>query len=66
MEVPNVSGAPNRIRQLGQLPSSQPDFGTPHSGHISESLTMPSFTISISFFSNLGGMLQLDWSGRVR
>ena len=34
------AGAPNRIRQVGQLSSSQPDFGEPHTGHFSETLLM--------------------------
>src|ERR1051326_5064228 len=27
------AGLPNRIRQVGQLPSIQADFGVPHTGH---------------------------------
>jgi hypothetical protein len=54
------SGVPNRIRQLGQLPSSKPDLGKPHTEHVSDWLVM---TIRL-FFSKSGGILQED-SNRV-
>ena len=54
MALPTSAGAPNRMRQLGQLSSSQLDFGAPHSGHISGLLTMPSVTSSTSSPPNPG------------
>src|ERR1043166_9677419 len=42
------AGLPNRIRQVGQLPSIQPDFGVAHTGHRSASLLIKRVSISSS------------------
>jgi len=47
------------MRQLGQLSSSQPDLGAPHSRHLSGSLTMPSVTSFYLFSSKTRAMLQV-------
>src|SRR6185369_16900445 len=46
-DLPGGAGVPSRIRQLGQLSSSQPDLDAPQTGHISGLLTLP-FVTSIS------------------
>jgi hypothetical protein len=45
---------PSRIRQVGQLPSSEPDLGVPQAGHVSGTFV----TKFDHFFSNSAATLQ--------
>jgi hypothetical protein len=46
------------MRHVGQLPSSQPDFGVPHSGHVSGWFTVSVITSLYQFSHKSGRMLQ--------
>src|SRR5689334_17967589 len=55
-----AAGVPSRIRQVGQLSSSQPDLGEPHVGQFPESLAMPwSDTCSAGSSPNRRGCYKL-------